>query len=457
MEILTNQEIEVLRNKVIMRMMMNPQMTSAMCQNATKFVARFKPENLAAIADTKRCNDSTFVAEFERILAGAVKNLSAACVPQSDLPPIENLKALLADESCVEPIELIKGLLHLASKMAIVAPSKAGKTWTLLVIALCIAEGIKFLGMETTKGKVLLINFEIQRPFLKSRMSKIRAALGITTDSENLDVWTLRGKSKALYELIPAILEQCKGKNYCCIIIDPLYKCLGGRDENSAADMGELCCELDTIATETGASVLYAGHMSKGDQSGKSAMDRMSGSGVPARDADSMLMLTAHKEPGCYTCEGIQRNRELHAKFVVEMKHPVLVRRDDLDPEELQQARAKKSNPVRPPSDATLKLTIHQQAIEKRRAKLENKHEQDCILYRSVLGEYEDDEPIKTVGLLDIISRKFKEGKRPAGYKTCEIHKQKMVELGMIQLIDREVNGVYRKWNEAEESVSNLL
>ena len=52
--------------------------------------------------------------------------------------------------------------------------------------------------------------------------------------------------------------------------------------------MTSFCNALDRIAN-TGASVIYAHHHSKGAQGAKSSMDRASGSGVFARDADALL------------------------------------------------------------------------------------------------------------------------------------------------------------------------
>ncbi len=49
--------------------------------------------------------------------------------------------------------------------------------------------------------------------------------------------------------------------------------------------------QFDLIATELKCSVIYAHHHSKGIQSGKSSIDRSSGSGVFARDPDAILDL----------------------------------------------------------------------------------------------------------------------------------------------------------------------
>ena len=72
------------------------------------------------------------------------------------------------------------------------------------------------------------------------------------------------------------------------IIIDPIYKVITG-DENSASDMAAFCNQFDKICNETGCSVIYCHHHSKGAQGMKRAIDRASGSGVFARDPDAQL------------------------------------------------------------------------------------------------------------------------------------------------------------------------
>ena len=71
------------------------------------------------------------------------------------------------------------------------------------------------------------------------------------------------------------------------MILDPTYK-LGIGDENAADQVTIFCNSIDKIAN-SGVSVIYAHHHSKGAQGSKASMDRASGSGVFARDADALL------------------------------------------------------------------------------------------------------------------------------------------------------------------------
>ena len=60
-------------------------------------------------------------------------------------------------------------------------------------------------------------------------------------------------------------------------------------DENSADQMAAFCNQFDRVATELGCAVVYCHHHSKGSQGSKRSMDRVSGSGVFARDPDALL------------------------------------------------------------------------------------------------------------------------------------------------------------------------
>jgi hypothetical protein len=260
------------------------------------------------------------------------------------LPAIERATDLLADTTNEIPPQIVHGVLHQGLKGVLGGNSKARKTWILLDLALCVATGSPWWKFATTKGKVLYINFEIPRYFISERINSLCDKKDVS-DISNLDVWNLRGKAAPLGKLVPEIISQIRDKKYSLVIIDPIYKGLGGRDENSAGDISELCNELERVAVETGAAVVYAAHFSKGNQAGKEAMDRISGSGVWTRDADTIITMTKHKEEQdhAYTVDLILRNLPEQEPFVVAWQFPLMTLREDLDPDDLKQAKGRKS------------------------------------------------------------------------------------------------------------------
>jgi len=205
-----------------------------------------------------------------------------------ELPKEKSSREVRNSKKNIAP-ELIKGIVRVGHKMLISGSSKAGKSFLLLQLAIALSEGLKWLGFQCRKTKVLYINLEIDEPSCGQRIDDIYLALGLTPKYEDdFQVWTLRGSAMTLDKLAPKIIRKVSNKGYSAIIIDPIYKVITG-DENNASDMGAFTNLFDKICKETGCSVIYSHHHSKGAQGFKRAMDRASGSGVFARDPDAQL------------------------------------------------------------------------------------------------------------------------------------------------------------------------
>jgi RecA-family ATPase len=184
--------------------------------------------------------------------------------------------------------ELISGVLRKGHKMLISGPSKAGKSFLLIELALCITAGRPWLNMPCMKGKVLYINLEVDRASFMHRIDNVRQEMKIEKDDARFTVWNLRGENTPIDRLAPRLIRRATGKNYDAIIFDPLYKINQG-DENSASEMGKFFNQLDFICKKLETSIICCHHHSKGSQGGKFSMDRASGSGVFARDPDALL------------------------------------------------------------------------------------------------------------------------------------------------------------------------
>lgn len=207
-----------------------------------------------------------------------------------DLPDPENLTDFWDDMPELAP-PLIEGVLRQGHKMLMAGPSKAGKSFALIELSIAIAEGKQWLGWNCTKGRVLYVNLELDRPSALHRFKDVYTALGWKPNNlANIDIWNLRGKSVPMDKLAPKLIRRAAKKNYIAVIIDPIYKVLTG-DENSADQMAHFTNQFDKVCTELGSSVIYCHHHSKGSQGNKKSMDRASGSGVFARDPDALIDL----------------------------------------------------------------------------------------------------------------------------------------------------------------------
>lgn len=268
---------------------------------------------------------------------------------QPELPPIVSAGTLIGDNAIQAPPELIKGLLHQGLKGILGGPSKAGKTWLLLDMAISVANGMKWLDWECEKSKVLFVNFEIPPYFIKER---VRAIINKKegANSGNLDLWNLRGYAAPFESLLPKMEERLKDK-YGLVIIDPFYKGMAG-DENKAGDIARSVNDLEKLCVRTGAALVFAHHFSKGNKASTDVLDRMSGSGVFGRDPDTIITLTEHKETNCFVVETVVRNLRKPRDFVIERDFPMVIMRD-LNPTDL---KAKGGRPTKNVTAAMLTM-----------------------------------------------------------------------------------------------------
>jgi hypothetical protein len=117
------------------------------------------------------------------------------------------------------------------------------------------------------------------------------------------------------------------------MILDPIYKTYGNRDENNAGDMAGLLNEVDRLAVAAQLAAIYGHHFAKGNQAGRDMLDRASGSGVFARDADTIITMTPHENDGAFIVEFGLRNFAPVEKFVIVRRHPLMVRDSELNPD----------------------------------------------------------------------------------------------------------------------------
>lgn len=239
-----------------------------------------------------------------------------------DLPDPEPLEEVWDHLPDLAPA-LISGVLRRGHKMLIAGPSKAGKSFLQIELAIAIAEGRRWLSWDCAQGRVLYVNLELDRASCLHRFQDVYRAMGYSASHlGNIDIWNLRGRSVPMDKLAPKLIRRAAKKNYIAVIIDPIYKVLTG-DENSADQMALFCNQFDKVCTELGTAVIYCHHHSKGSQGGKRSMDRASGSGVFARDPDALLDLIElettdalkKQEENKAICEACRQYLDAHFKW----------------------------------------------------------------------------------------------------------------------------------------------
>ena len=210
----------------------------------------------------------------------------------SRLPDFQ--QAIVVPEELPEmPSEIIEGILLETHKMLLTGPSKAGKTWCLINLAVSIATGGWWVDFRCAQRRVLYVDLETDPRTLQKRIATVSAAKHADAGDvrENLAVWPLRGKSCSLEEIAGELFCRCRKGDFGMVIIDPAYMVQDG-DENNAKDIREFFARLDEICVNLECTVVISHHHSKGAQGLKSSIDRGSGSGVFGRAPDAVLDMT---------------------------------------------------------------------------------------------------------------------------------------------------------------------
>lgn len=257
----------------------------------------------------------------------------------SDLPirvpgrlPLPSIQE--ADQFLQQPLplpkELVSGLLHERSKLLITGASKTFKSWSLIDLAVSVSCGSDFWGFPTSQGRTLFCNFEIRPEFFQRRIKDVQGAKQLES-TPDLDVWNLRGHSHTAdaHSLLEEMMETLSTRDhYSLIILDPIYKLLGDRDENSARDIGDLMGAIEHLSETTGSAVAISHHHSKGNQGNRASIDRSSGSGVFARDPDAILDLSRSVTEGHFTVTTTLRDLPPISKFWLNWNYPRMIRSD---------------------------------------------------------------------------------------------------------------------------------
>lgn len=238
----------------------------------------------------------------ELLIASATTESDEPTTAPDGLPPLvplckvwENLppraEPIIGDER--------DGLLRKGHVLLVNAPSKAGKSWLLDELGVCMSAGLPWLGYQCKKSPVLFADFELDRPSFYSRLKAVADAMGGTIDPSMIDTLSLRGHTASTEALTDHIIEQAALRPpdyYGILILDPIYL-FGSGDENSAGDMRDMMRQISRIAATLGCSVALSHHNAKGAPGGKGAIDRSSGSGVFARFPDALLDLAPVRTP----------------------------------------------------------------------------------------------------------------------------------------------------------------
>lgn len=309
--------------------------------------------NLAVLREGRdRREVTSLLADIDRLplaeKAEALENAAAKLRQQQVGTGIVSIRDLMRDNPELDP-PVVENIVRSGEVMNIISKSKVGKSWLVYGMALSIAAGILWLGkFACRRGKVLIIDNELKKPVLASRLPAVALAMGLR-DSEwlgRIDVRSLRGQQRDITQLGDILNRSIRGV-YSMVFLDAGYKFVPqGWDENSNADMSRFYTYLDKYSDDTGATVSNVVHATKGSQTGKAVTDVGAGAGAISRSPDSHLIFREHEQPGISVMECALRSFPPLDPVPVRFTFPVWTIAEDVDASQLKGTKQARDNEV---------------------------------------------------------------------------------------------------------------
>lgn len=257
------------------------------------------------------------------------------------------VRELMATHRTLRP-PVIHGLLRRGETMNVIAPSKTGKSWLVLALAMAVATGRKWLDtFETVSGNVLIIDNELHAETLAHRIPQVAECLriGMNEIAETMSVQSLRGQLRDIFSL-GKYFDSIEPGRYALVVLDAFYRFMPrDMDENDNGTMANIYNHVDALADRVGCSFVLIHHSTKGNQSAKAVTDVGAGAGSQSRATDTHLVLRPHEEPGAVVLDAAVRSWPPIEAMALRWLFPLWKAAPDLDPAALRSERPKRAKP----------------------------------------------------------------------------------------------------------------
>ncbi|MEW6198071.1 MAG: bifunctional DNA primase/polymerase [Planctomycetota bacterium] len=341
--------------------------TLARLAGAMRRVGMSQAEIFAALqqVNADRCSPPLPLREVERTAVSIARYepdaVSVAAAEnhwaQDRGPPAQpvplTVRELMATHRTLRP-PVIHGLLRRGETMNVIAPSKTGKSWLVLALAMAVATGRKWLyTFETVAGNVLIIDNELHPETLAHRIPQVAECLriGMNEIAETMSVQSLRGQLRDIFSL-GKYFESVEPGRFGLVVLDAFYRFMPrDMDENDNGTMANIYNHVDALADRLGCSFVLIHHSTKGNQSAKAVTDVGAGAGSQSRATDTHLVLRPHEEPGAVVLEAAVRSWPPIEPMALRWLFPLWKAAPDLDPALLKNEKAKRKAK---PDDAEL-------------------------------------------------------------------------------------------------------
>lgn len=265
--------------------------------------------------------------------------------PSAQPTPLSVRELMVAHRTLRAPI--IQGLLRRGETMNVIAPSKTGKSWLVLALAMAVATGRKWLDtFDTVAGDVLIIDNELHAETLAHRIPQVAECLriGMNEIAETVYVQSLRGQLRDIFSM-RQYFESIEPGRYALVVLDAFYRFMPrDMDENDNGTMANIYNHVDALADRLGCSFVLIHHATKGSQSAKAVTDVGAGAGSQSRATDTHLVLRPHEEPGAVVLEAAVRSWPPVEPMALRWLFPLWKAAPDLDPTALRSDKPKRKS-----------------------------------------------------------------------------------------------------------------
>jgi len=204
--------------------------------------------------------------------------------------PLSLTEKELVELNIPTPEYIVEGIVVDKSFFLLGAPQKSYKTYTMVYMGMCIANGIDFLGHKTKQKNVLYCDCESSHQLAQKRLMEIKN--GGLSDTENF-IYDFTEYDLNSEEDIEKIIEKVKENNIEVVIFDVLRGYLKDIKENSADDMREWYISKLKKLLKMGITVIVLTHTRKTrpEDSTLDKLEKIRGSTEVTTPADMVFML----------------------------------------------------------------------------------------------------------------------------------------------------------------------
>lgn len=228
---------------------------------------------------------------------------------------------------------LVNGLIKRGEIMTLQAPTKVGKTFQLMHMALAWSHGKEYLGFKAARPlSILFIDPELLQDEGEFRMRWVATNVLLETPAiGQVSYVNLRGKPlmstpDPWHALTTSLYEILKKQTFDLIIIDSIYQFQGDRDPNASNEVVRMMNQLKTVTEANGKpSVIYVHHFAKGNPAAKTGLDRAAGSYAFNAAADSIVVVSPHQEKDHYCIEFFLRHHKSPASIVAKSREDIRI------------------------------------------------------------------------------------------------------------------------------------